>query len=704
MPDKLKYIFILLICLSAGRAFAQYPTNQPGNYGQQGGQQRPANFNDTARNHTQNLTEDQQIDTLRKQEENARDSVIFSSKFIRVTNESLLRDSTQVFLVDTGLTNFENYSPLYQPLTPKIGLGNLGLAERDLLFQPQKNIGFDAGQHAYDVYLLHPEDIQYYRARVPYTVLKLVTGETNFELMHTQNVNPNLNVGLNLNFNGSRGTYASTGVLGQNVSDINAAFFTWYESKNKRYNLLANVIYNNIKAPETGSVSSQYDAAFTDPPQLFYKNNAEVKLPNTYENWHDNGFYLKQFYYIGHLDSMRKGNKDTSKILPTQRVAYTFYYNVRTYEFLSNDMDTAHVFPDYYYSANRSRDSLTVTHLQNDFSYSFYLRSKATKSVNNEARIDVGLTQDFYHYSQYVSDSTINQYGALVPKQVKMQQGSFQDITVRGKISYRFSDKLDFEGDVHQIVQGRDFGNFIYEGKLMVAGNNSQGKIILDAYTESTAPPLVYTDWTSNHYIFHNSFANQKTNSFSFNYINTDLQLDVKAEYFLISDYLYFNSLNGSNDAEPTQLSAPINLLKVTLTKNLAWRRWHFDNSVVYQKTDYQSTLRTPEVYSYTSLYYARLLFNVLNTNVGMDVRYNTPYVAPSYAVGLGQFYNGPNVTFSSYPVATVFLKATLYRTNLFVMYDYANQGLLSNGFYTVNRYPMQDRQLRFGVAWTFYN
>ena len=86
-----------------------------------------------------NLTGDQEIDTLRKQEEHARDSVIFTSKFIKVTNEVLLRDSTQIFPIDTGLTNFENYSPLYQPGDPKISLGHLGLDARDLLFQPIQN-------------------------------------------------------------------------------------------------------------------------------------------------------------------------------------------------------------------------------------------------------------------------------------------------------------------------------------------------------------------------------------------------------------------------------------------------------------------------------------------------------------------------------------------------------------------------------------
>jgi hypothetical protein len=216
---------------------------------------------------------------------------------------------------------------------------------------------------------------------------------------------------------------------------------------------------------------------------------------------------------------------------------------------------------------------------------------------------------------------------------------------------------------------------------------------------------LVYTDWISNHYIFHNSFNSQKTTSLSFNYINNPLKLDIKAEYFLISDYLYFTAQPNGIDATPAQLHAPVNLLKLSLGKNLAWRRWHFDNYIVYQKTDFQSTLRTPEVYTYSSLYYSKLLFDVLNSSFGVNVRYNTPYVASSYAVGLGQFYNSsPGLSFSSYPVASVFFKATLIRTNIFVQYDYANQGLQSQGYYMVNRYPAPGRLLKIGVSWSFYN
>lgn len=692
-----KYILLLLLFSSARLAFAQSPTNP--NY--QTPQQRANYGRDTASAKTpgRQLTGDQEIDEERKKEEKARDSVIFTSKFIKVTNEHLLTDSTQVFPLDTGLVNFENYSPLYQPRDPKIYLGNLGLAERDLLFEPRKTIGFDVGQHSFDAYLLLPQDIQYYKARVPYTDLQLFAGGTTeqvFKVLHTQNVNPQLNIGVNLNFIGSRGFYPN-----QNVGDFTGAVFSWYESKSKRYNLLANLTFNNLKAPENGSV--QNDSLFTAPPSSTYTTaqNQPVRLYNSNDNIKNTGFYIKQFYYIGKIDSTQKG----TKVLPTQRVSYAFYYNTNKFIFHQNEQDLYNVFPDYFYSSTYSKDSLVVNHLQNAFSYSFYYRGKSGIFAKNELKLDLGLVQDLYSYKQYVADTAVSNTLGRYIQNDKKQSNSFQDLTLKARAGYKFSDRILLDVDLQQVGQGRDFGDFLYDAKMTLSGGRKAGRIILDAYSQSSTPPLVYTDWISNHYIFHNSFHNQKTTGLSFNYINDALKLDMKVEYFLINDYLYFTAQPNGIDATPTQLSAPINLLKLSLGKNLSWRDWHFDNYIVYQKSDYQSTLRTPSLYTYTSLSHSQFLFGVLHSNVGVDVRYNTPYAAPSYAVGLGQFYNSnPNLTFSSYPVASVFFKATLIRTNIFIQYDYANQGLFSKGYYMVDRYPGPNRLLKIGVSWSFYN
>ena len=697
MPGKLKYILLLLTCVWAQAAFSQSQSNP--NYPNQtypGQQQRP-NLRDTGSTQKA-LTDDQLLDTLRKRRERKRDTVVFNSKFITVTNERLLRDSTQLLPLDTSIYNFENYSPLYQIRSPKIGLGNLGLSARPLLFEPSRTIGFDAGLHTLDSYLLNPQDINYYRARVPYTQLSLVTGglkEQVFKILHTQNINPRLNFGFNANFIGSQGTYSKQ-QIGQNVSDVNFAAFTWYESKNKRYNLLTNLRYTNLKAPETGSILN--DSIFKTGS--IDKTAESVRLQRTFENWKETGFYLKQLYYIGHIDSLIKASGSTS-ILPTQRVTYTLNYNSRVSNFEQNEADIYHVFPDYYYGSKYGRDSLTVQHLQNEFTYSFYLRSK---SIKNELKLDLGLSQDYFHYSQYVADTTLNQYGNKVLLPSKVQAASFQDITLKVRAGYHFSDRIALDADLQQIAQGRDAGDFLYDAKLTLGGNAKTGKIVLEGYSQSSTPPLIYTSWISNHFVFHNKFSNQKTNSVSFNYINYPLKLDIKAEYFLISDYLYFTAQTGGIDAHPAQLGADMNLLKISISKGIAWRRWHLDEYLVFQKTDYQNTLRTPQLYSYTSLYYKAFLFNVLYSNIGIDVRYNSQYTAPSYATGLGQFYNGANVTFSSYPVASVFFRATLQRTNFFIMYDYANQGLFSPGYYNINRYPQMDALLKIGVSWSFYN
>jgi len=694
MLNRLKYSLLLLFCLSASFAFAQYPNQQT-----YPGRQTPQSFTpDTSTKKGQSLNGDQEIDAEREKEKKRHDSITFTSKFIRVTNEQLLRDSTQVLHIDTGLTNYENYNPLYQPRNPKISLGSTGLPERDLLFDPARTIGFDAGVHFLDAYMLQPQDIQYYKARVPFTNLTLFSGgakEQIFRATHAQNINPQLNVGFNLNFLGSQGFYAR-----QNVGDMNLALFSWYESKNKRYNLLANLIYNNLKTPENGSVRN--DSIFSAPQGTYATTQGQpVRLYNTDDNVKNNGLYIKQFYYIGKIDSTKKG----AAVLPTQRVTYTFYYNVNKFVFHQNEQDLYNVFPDYYYSSAFSRDSLRVSHVQNSFSYSFYLRPKSNGVIKNELKLDLGLTQDLYAYQQFVTDTgIINTYGRIVQTDRK-QQTSFQDLTLKARAGYRFSDRILLDLDLQQVAQGRDFGNFLYDAKLTLSGGKKTGRIILEGYSQNSSPPLVYTDWVSNHFIFHNSFSNQKINSVSFNYINDALQLDFKAQYFLVSDYLYFAAQANGIDATPTQEHSAINMLKLSLGKSLTFGRWHFDNFIVYQKTDFQSTLRTPELYTYSNLYYSLMLFKILHTNVGANVRYNTEYVAPSYAVGLGQFYNGtPDQTFSPYPVASVYLKATLIRTNLFLQYNYANQGLFSQGYYMVNRYPGPNRILVLGVSWTFYN
>lgn len=699
----LKFLFLLLIFSPAVSVYAQYgrTTNTNTNPFVQG---------DTSHRKTAKpLTDDQLLDTLRKRDEHKADSVIFTSKFIRITSERLLNDSTQVLPLDTTLVNFENYSALYQRKSPKIGLGNLGLPYRNLLFEPRKSIGFDIGLHSQDAYLLRSEDVTYYRARTPYTNLYYVNGalkEQVFRVTHTQNIKPNWNAGFNFNRIGSVGFYPR-----QKSDDLEAAIFTWYESKNKRYNLLANLTFNNLKTPENGSIVN--DSIFTSNTSSLAKTAEPVRLNNSRDNWRNNSFYIKQFYYIGKTEGLKTNAGSSSSVLPTQRVSHTFTYNSQQYKYLQDEADLYKVYPRQRYDTLYSRDSLSVKHIRNEFSYSFYLRGNAVKFVRNELKLDLGLVHDYYKYSQWVRDTL---QASTTNYRHSVQTNSFQDITLKARLGYNLSDRAGLDVNLQQITLGREFGDYLYDAKLNVLLGNKIGRVVMEAYTQSNTAPLIYTNWYSSHYQFNYNFSKVKTTNLSFNYLNEKLQLDAKAEYFLLGNYLYFGTTTEySNNAQPMQESSPISLLKLSLGKNFAWHGFFLDNYLVYQKNSNANILRTPDFYTYNSFYYKKRFFNVLSTSFGFTARYNTKYLAPAYAPGIG-FYNNSNISFQSYPVVDLFIKGTLKRTNLFLKYNYANQGLQSKGYYTVVApgitsvaktqvgYPMQDALLVFGVSWNFYD
>src|SRR6476661_4912417 len=220
--------FFLLLCFTAGSVFAQTPQNK-------------------------------ELDSLRKMEEVEDDSVVITAKYIRYTTPQVLLNSTRTFQIDTNTRNFQHYNPLFQPYRPTVSLGNIGLAATDLLFNPTKRIGFDVGFHSLDIYRLTNDSVRFYRSRSPYTDLYYVNGslrEQVFRVIHTQNIKPNWNFGVNYNRIGSDGLYKN-----QNVSHLNAAIFSWYESRNHRYNVLGNLLFNTLKAGENAGLPA--DTVFT---------------------------------------------------------------------------------------------------------------------------------------------------------------------------------------------------------------------------------------------------------------------------------------------------------------------------------------------------------------------------------------------------------------------------------------------------------
>ena len=372
------------------------------------------------------------------------DSIIYTSKYIRYTNLKILKEGTQTRPIDTTLSNFQNYSPIYRFDKPTIGLGSAGLAYRELLFNPSKTIGFDAGFHALDAYRLTQDSMKFFRARTPFTELYYVNGKTQeqtFKVIHTQNVKPNFNVGAIYNRLSAEGFYVN-----QKADHLNAALFAWYESPNKRYNIISDVIFNTIKAGENGSTTN--DSLFKGDP--IDKIAIPVRLKATGSNrpmqtWRQTQFLFKQFYYIGRIDSL-PDTEAAAKILPTQRFSHALTYTKDRFKFYRNEQDDFGAFPILpSQSFTETNDSTQVTNLRNEFSYSFYLRGKALSFIKNELKLDLGVQNDIYRYEQ------------LAYKE------NFTNTSLKAALAYRFSDKVILEADLNQVAQGKHAVDFLYE-------------------------------------------------------------------------------------------------------------------------------------------------------------------------------------------------------------------------------------------------
>lgn len=630
------------------------------------------------------------IDSLRAKLESNKDSIIYTSKFIKFTKEEFLRDSTRLFPIDTSTANFHRYRVIDQPEHPTMNLGLNGLSYRDMLFEPEKTIGFDVGYHYYDRYFLNPDDVAYYQARSPYSYLYYQNPafgratEQMVDLLHSQNVKPNWNIGASFKKMGSRSYYGSPSQQADRlvVNHLNASVWNWYESKNKRYTLLANGTFNNLKGYENGSILN--DSIFTVPTNI-QPEYERVRLNTAKHNWQNNSLYIKQFYNIGR----QKTIDSNATVLPTQRVSYKLLYNKQNFYFTDDGgQDVSSKLLNNYYiyrDSSRTSDSTSITHLQNEFNYSFYLRGKSLSFLRNELKVNVGIQHDFYKYQQFTFKT------------------NFQNVTLKGDADYSFNDKATLNLKVQQIIQGRNFGDFLYEASSEIKLSNKVGSVILEAYSQNQSPAMIYDRQLSNHYIWTNNFAKTKTQHLGFSYVNPKYSFKAKAEYFLVANHLYFDQ--GTNgDAIPAQFGSNINLLKLSLNKDFHFGKFTFQNYLVYQKTDFESILRTPEIYTFNSFFIHLEFFKVLKTEFGFDVRYFSKYTAPSYAPAIGQFYNAGTPSFDTNPILDVWARTNWKRANLFIRYDYANQGLFSKGYYTVNHYPMPYSLAKFGLSWRFYD
>lgn len=182
-----------------------------------------------------------------------------------------------------------------------------------------------------------------------------------------------------------------------------------------------------------------------------------------------------------------------------------------------------------------------------------------------------------------------------------------------------------------------------------------------------------------------------------------------------ISNYTYFGQsytidsshMRLGNTVNVRQADDNINVLTAAINQQLALGPLHGEACITYQKSSDEAVLPLPEWNLYANLFLRFRIAKVLACDLGADVRYFTKYNGLDYSPQLGQFTvqeSAEKTEIGNYPIANAYANFQLKQARFFVMFSHANAGMGNRNYFLVPHYPLNERILRLGISWTFFN
>ena len=613
-------------------------------------------------------------------------------------------DSTRIDKIDSSINDFYTRFPV--PWT-YYDLGNFGTAAKSFIFHPNMKPGFDAGFHAYDIYLYTPENTRFFQTTRPYSETVYLLGsraEQMINLFHTQNRKSNFNFGLDFRVINSPGAYKN-----QSTNTSNTRFNTFYQTKNKRYINNFVFITNKVLSSENGGLrpDQNTDSLFMNDPSgaltklgstlVTYRSifGANVAIGTQYK---DLTLLMRHSYDFGQKDSLVTDSVTYKLFYPRIRFQHTFQYSKNNYEY----HDYVPVVSDYYnylhYAVAPGTDTIkfndTWQNLSNDFAIISYPQKN---NLNQFFKLNTGL--ELLKGESYPFTTNYNNVyaGAEYRNRTRNQ---LYDIEASGKL----------------YVTGHYAGDYSAYISLQRSLRKNIGSLQIGFQNISRTPSFVANEYVTDSLLKQSLTAFPVTHQGNFNKENTTrvfavinvppAQLQLTGEYYLVTNYSYFNSLYTS-----AQTSAVFNVLHIAAQKKMHVAKnlnWYLEANL--QQTTGNPPVNLPLVLARSRFAFEGNFFKNLFLSTGFEVRYNTAYKADDYSPLTGQFVYQDTATISNLPDINIFLNFRIKSFKGFVRLENMNTIDPSHGFsftnynYAAPDYPSRGFWFRLGIWWSFVN
>lgn len=579
-------------------------------------------------------------------------------------------------LEDTSINHNEIYHPYYRNFGIFQDLGNIGTPGRSQFFDFNRPSDFMLGFNPYQIFYKKAEDTRYYKTKLPYTDFNYTQGQRELLLLAAKfsyNLSPRLNVGVDFNRVTSEGFYPR-----QYTSGYFTKIFGSYQSKNNRYALLGNIVWNRGILDENGGLRS--DSLFES---LRGPNKAApVQLNESQSRFKNNVIYAKQYYYLGKMASQNNFEDTIQRLSKSGFIAHTFKYERDNYFFDNPTGDTSSLlFPvnSGIDSTGIFYDSISSYSVMNRIAYAYYTKS----NERQQSFIEFALSHRYIEVQQM--DEKRNFNNVWTEARMERIPKNEQNIGVKLAGSYCFT--------------GYNQNDFKLSGELLFATKkfNISGAFNNQLYT----PDYTQVHYRSAPFSWNNNFskinvthwrAAAQTKQFKHN-------IYLSLNQYLIANFVY----NGLNIA-PEQSNKILVINTLELSKTFQASILFLEHKVWLQQANLD-LVRLPTFGGFARYYLSGKIFKkALELQVGAEVFYNTAFYGNAYHPSARVFHLQNQTQIGNYPMLDFFLTGKVMTAIIYAKYEHANMDWINTGFYNTPHYPLPVRIFRLGMRLRLYN
>ncbi len=602
-----------------------------------------------------------------------------------ITDYAIISVKGDTTHVDTTLAIYKDYRFNYLrkdnfELLPFSNVGQsytqLGRSFDEVYVMPK--FGARSAHFAY----LDVDDIQYYHVPTPWTELLFKTTFEQGQLLDaffTSNLSPQFNFSVAYKGLHSLGKY-------RHLMTSQGSFRTTasYRSKNKRYQLNAHFVSQDLSAQQNGGLTDLSNRQFGSASGE-YSDRAvlDVKFEDA------EGFLLAKRFFVKHHYNLVQGDSTGNNQL---RLGHIFNFSDQEYTYTQGKAYA--LFGTTYQNSNLN-DLTEFQELDNTV-YAQYQN-------NILGQLRFGLRHSHYNYGYkrklYLQNSVIpNRLEGNVVTLTAAYQKQIGGFQLRGEAM--LNTVGDFDGNYLKATASYALDSVNY--------------VEASALTNSHAPNYNFLLYQSDYknYNWATDFENVQKQQLKFA-LHAPKLVNLEASYTRLHNYAYFGLRDNPDPTAaadtlitPYQYDGDVSYVKLKANKEFIFgKHFAFNNTLMYQNVlDGKDVFKVSPFVTRNTIYFKDYWFqNNLYLQTGFTFNYFGSFYADGYDPVMAEYYVQNKQELEGFTRLDFFFNAKIRTARLFFKVENLTTLIDGNGHYAAPYQPYRDWSIRFGMVWDFF-